>query len=167
MEGQTLCGDDMKKLSELMGLLKSLQFRLASAESCTGGLVSTYLTYVAGSSEVFLGGICSYSWDAKIKHLQVSEQLLQNGGSVQEQVAVQMAQGVRVMFAADIGLAVTGAAGPGVERTTDTVGDIWLAWDIKGCVSTKHLQISGDRHKIRAGAAIQIIAELCDLLKER
>ena len=77
---------------------------------------------------------------AKIKHLQVSKQLLQNGGSVQEKVAIQMAQGVRAMFSSDVGISVTGVAGPGVERSTDKQGDVWLAWDIRGCISTKYLQ---------------------------
>ena len=79
-----------------------------------------------------------------------------------------MAQGeLRAMFSSDVGISVTGVAGPGVEESTDKQGDVWLAWDIRGCISTKYLQITGDRQTIRSRASIQAIVELCNLLRDK
>lgn len=94
-------------------LLRSRQLTIAVAESCTGGLVGDCLTDVPGSSDYFLGGVLSYSNDAKQRLLGVSDATLAEFGAVSAECARAMAQGVRRLLQADVGVSVTGIAGPG------------------------------------------------------
>src|SRR5437016_14419813 len=103
------------------GLLQR-NLTLAVAESCTGGLIGHRLTNVPGSSSYFLGGIISYSYDAKERLLGVSHATLYDFGAVSEQTAREMAHGARRALGADIGLAVTGIAGPGEAMPARPVG---------------------------------------------
>jgi nicotinamide-nucleotide amidase len=144
--------------------LKELGLTLAAAESCTGGLVGSRLTDVAGSSEYFLGGVVAYSNDAKLKLLRVQRKTLVQHGAVSEQTALEMAAGVRRAFGADIGLAVTGIAGPGGATKDKPVGLIWLALDAKEHSQAKSLHLSGNRLENKAGAAGQILTLLEEYL---
>src|SRR5512143_3675853 len=103
-------------------LLKARRMTLAVAESCTGGLIMHRLTNVAGSSEYFPGGLVSYANEAKAKLLGVNQDDLVRFGAVSETVAQQMARGVRAVFDTQIGLAVTGIAGPGGGSPDKPVG---------------------------------------------
>ena len=94
-------------------LLLERHYTLAVAESCTGGLVGHRLTNVAGSSAYFLGGVVAYAYDAKERLLDVNHNTLYDFGAVSEQTAREMARGVRRALGADVGVAVTGIAGPG------------------------------------------------------
>lgn len=100
------------KAEETVLLLKKRGLKLATAESCTGGMVSSYITSVAGVSEVFELGITSYSCEIKNKILGVDAKTLKTFGAISESTAKQMSQNVRKMSGADIGVSVTGAAGP-------------------------------------------------------
>lgn len=100
---------------------------LAVAESCTGGLVGHRLTNVPGSSAYFLGGVLAYAYDVKEHVLGVNHTTLYTYGAVSEPVACEMARRVRQLLRADIGLAVTGIAGPGGEMPGKPVGLTWLA----------------------------------------
>ncbi len=100
---------------------------LAVAESCTGGWLSKILTDVSGISAIYKGGVCSYSNDIKIKILGVTEDTLSNFGAVSEQTARQMANGVRESFGSDIGIGITGIAGPLSDNTQKPVGLIYIA----------------------------------------
>ena len=111
-----------KKMAEL-GLT------VAVAESVTGGLIGSRLTDVAGSSLYFLGGVVAYSNDAKVKLLGVKPETLAQHGAVSERTAREMAEGVRKCFGTDIGLAVSGIAGPG-GATKDKAG----GFDVAGAV---------------------------------
>jgi PncC family amidohydrolase len=100
---------------------------LAVAESCTGGLIGHRITNVPGSSTYFLGGIVSYSYDAKERLLGVSHNTLYDFGAVSEETALEMARGARRALGADIGLSVTGIAGPGGALPGKPVGLTWIA----------------------------------------
>ena len=138
-------------------LLKKNTATLASAESCTGGLVSNLLTNVQGSSDFFLGGIVSYSNKLKKVLLNVSGKLIEKYGVVSAEVAKAMASGVRERIRADIGLAVTGIAGPaGIEDGIDQekpVGLVYVATAINGDLDCKVYRFFGSRIDIKKRAA--------------
>lgn len=108
-------------------LLREAKVTVAVAESCTGGLVGERLTSVPGSSAYFLGGVVAYSNGAKEDLLHVPEELLERFGAVSAEVAEAMARGARERFGADLGLAVTGVAGPGGGTEQKPVGRVFLA----------------------------------------
>ena len=101
------------KPEDLLSAFRQAQLTLSVAESCTGGLLAAALTEPAGASDVFLGGVISYSNDAKHTSLNVDVQTLQKHGAVSEQVADQMASGAQARFSSDVAIAITGIAGPG------------------------------------------------------
>ena len=113
-------------------LLKKKGWTLATAESCTGGLVAHMITSVAGSSEYFLGGAVSYSNDAKIKILGVKKATLAKHGAVSAQTALEMARGARRALGADCALATTGIAGPGGGSAAKPVGLVYIAAVLPG-----------------------------------
>lgn len=100
---------------------------LAVAESCTGGWLSKILTDVSGISAIYKGGICSYSNEIKMKLLGVNEETLKAYGAVSEQTAREMAEGVRNAMSTDIGIGITGIAGPNSDNTKKSVGLIYIA----------------------------------------
>jgi PncC family amidohydrolase len=107
-------------------LLRQRGWRLAVAESCTGGLVGHRLTNVAGSSTYYLGSITAYAYEAKVRLLGVKWATLESYGAVSREVVLEMALGVRRTFAADVGLSVSGIAGPGGGTPTKPVGYTWI-----------------------------------------
>ncbi|MCS7236456.1 MAG: competence/damage-inducible protein A [Armatimonadota bacterium] len=133
--GDAVYGVDNQTLDEVVGsLLRQAGLRVAVAESCTGGLVGERLTAVPGSSAYFLGGVVAYSNEAKVQLLGVPRSLLEQVGAVSAEVAEAMARGVREAFGADVGVAVTGVAGPGGGTGTKPVGRVFLALaDEQGC----------------------------------
>ncbi len=121
-------GYDADELETVIGqLLTEKKLTLATAESCTGGYVASRITSVPGSSAYFLGSIVSYSNDVKINQLGVSAETIQQGGAVSEAVITQMAEGVRTVLNADIGIATSGIAGPGGGTPDKPVGTVWIA----------------------------------------
>jgi nicotinamide-nucleotide amidase len=147
-----------EKLEDVVSrLLKKHGKTLAVAESCTGGLVSNLLTNIQGSSEFFLEGIVSYSNQAKKDLLNVSEKLIEKHGSVSAEVAKAMASGVKERAQADIGLSVTGVAGPaGIDEGIDRekpVGLVYVAMVINGDMVCKEYRFSGSRIGIKKCAA--------------
>ena len=107
--------------------LKEKNKTLALAESCTGGWVSKLITDVSGASAIYQGGVCSYSNEVKMKVLNVKKETLDSFGAVSEQVAVQMAEGVKKALNSDIGIGITGIAGPLSDNTAKPVGLIYIA----------------------------------------
>lgn len=140
--------------------LSGLSLTLSVAKSCTGGLVGSRLTDVAGSSLYFLGGIIAYSNDAKVKLLNVQRETLAEHGAVSEPTAREMAEGVRKCFGADIGLAITGIAGPGGATKDKPVGLMWLALAAKGTTQARSIRLTGDRLQNKAGSAEALLALL-------
>jgi len=108
-------------------LLKERRLKIATAESCTGGLIGHTITNVPGSSEYYEGGIISYSNEMKMRFLEVKEQTLKEHGAVSEHTAKEMAEGVRCATGADIGIATTGIAGPGGGTEEKPVGLVYIS----------------------------------------
>ncbi|MFP4321701.1 MAG: CinA family protein [Anaerolineales bacterium] len=108
--------------AQVGAILRDRQLRVATAESCTGGLIASYLTDVSGSSAYMLGGIVAYSNEAKMQFLNVQESTLVAVGAVSEQVAHEMAHGALAAFGADLALSVTGIAGPSGGTPEKPVG---------------------------------------------
>jgi PncC family amidohydrolase len=100
---------------------------LATAESCTGGLLSSMITDIAGSSDYFVGGVVSYTNEVKQQLLCVDPQVINNVGAVSQEVALAMAQGVCKLLDADVGIGITGIAGPGGETPGKPVGLVYIA----------------------------------------
>lgn len=112
---------------EAVKTLENHKKTLALAESCTGGLVSKLITDVSGASAVYEGGVCSYSNSVKMKILGVKEETLRTFGAVSENTAHEMSHGVRKALGADIGVGITGIAGPLSDGTNKPVGLIYIS----------------------------------------
>ena len=112
---------------EVGELLRKHRLTLATAESCTGGLLSHRITNVPGSSDYFIGGVVAYSNQVKKDLLGVRDETLRSAGAVSEETALQMARGVRERLKADIGIGITGIAGPGGGTPAKPVGLVYVA----------------------------------------
>ena len=131
---------------------RASDYKLAVAESCTGGMLGERLTSVPGSSDVFLGGVIAYHNDVKLAHLGVLKDDLERHGAVSEQVAIQMASGIRKKLGADVGVSVTGIAGPGGGTAEKPVGLVWIAVHCSA-PEARRFHLVGDRAEIRQRAA--------------
>lgn len=131
---------------------RELGLKLAVAESCTGGLVGERITNIPGSSDIFLGGIIAYDNAVKRDALGVSAQALERNGAVSEEVALEMAAGVKKKLKADVGISVTGIAGPGGGTPEKPVGLTWIVVDVTHA-KARRFHLIGDRAEIRQRAA--------------
>ena len=127
--------------------------RLATAESCTAGLMAKRLTDLAGASDIYVGGVVAYDNAVKEAVLQVPEELIEMHGAVSEPVANRMAEGVARILGADVGVAVTGIAGPGGGTGEKPVGTVWLAVTASGETVSELARFMGDREAVRERAA--------------
>ena len=125
--------------------------RLSVAESCSGGLLGARLTAIPGSSDVFVGGILAYDNSVKRQLLGVTDEELEEHGAVSEVVAAQMARSVRERLKTDIGIAITGVAGPGGGTAAKPVGMVWVALDGIGA-QARCLRLFGTREEVRQRA---------------
>ena len=152
--GESIYGQDDDDLAAVvLDLCRKRGLTIGVAESCTGGLLGARLTAISGSSDVVRGGVIAYHNDVKIESLGVRESTLAQHGAVSEQVAKEMATGVRGAERTDIGLAITGIAGPTGGSPEKPVGTVWLAADVQGDVRTALHRMWGDREDIRQRAA--------------
>ena len=118
---------------------------LALAESCTGGLIGHRLTNIPGSSDYFLGGIVAYAYEAKERLLAVRHQTLYEHGAVSRETAIEMARGARWALGADVGVSVTGIAGPGGGLPDKPVGLTWIAVSTRDGERAEQFLWKGDR----------------------
>lgn len=137
-------------LADLATALRARQWRLATAESCTGGMIAAACTDLAGSSDWFERGFVTYSNEAKTALLGVPAGLIAAHGAVSEEVARAMAQGALENAPVQLSVAVTGIAGPGGAVPGKPVGTVWLAWATADGVQAERLQLEGDRAAVRA-----------------
>lgn len=152
-------------LEDVVGqLLMRQALTLAVAESCTGGLVGHRLTNVPGSSAYFMGGVIAYSYDAKEHLLGVRHNTLYDYGAVSEPVVHEMARGVRRALGADIGMAVTGIAGPGGGLPGKPVGLTWIAIATHNFDQAKSYIWEGDRETNKSQSAEAVLNLLKDYL---
>ncbi len=144
--------DDADLAAVVLDLCRQQKLTVAVAESCTGGMLGERLTSIPGSSDVFLGGVIAYHNDVKKELLGVSAHDLDKHGAVSEQVALQMAAGIRDRTKADVGVAVTGIAGPGGGTPEKPVGLVWVAVHASEA-RARRFHVGGDRAEIRQRAA--------------
>lgn len=143
---------NLKLEEKVANLLKKHNHTVAVAESLTGGLISSRLTRLPGSSDFFLGGIISYHTLVKVQQVGVDPKIIAKHGVVSEETALAMAEGVRNRLKADIGLAATGAAGP-EPMPGVPVGTVWLGLSVAGDKKTKKFVFEGSREDIRQRAS--------------
>ena len=147
--GKFIYGIDTDLETSLINLLRERGCKIATAESCTGGLISKMITDVSGSSDVFDGGVVSYANEIKHKLLGVSDETLRTFGAVSEETAREMAIGVRDLMDADYGISVTGIAGPNGGTADKPVGLVYIACADKDSCVVRRLNLRGDRSHIR------------------
>jgi len=151
--GKFVYGEDDSDLCVLvLEELRARGMRIAVAESCTGGMLGMRLTAIPGSSDVVLGGVIAYDNAVKISLLGVSHARLEAQGAVSEETARAMASGVRTRLMADVGVSITGVAGPGGGTPEKPVGTFCVAVDVRGEVRSLRTAGVGDRHEIRQRA---------------
>lgn len=137
---------------------------LATAESCTGGLVAAAITDIAGSSDWFERGFVTYSNRAKIEQLGVDLAIIASHGAVSELTALAMAQGARAASGAHWTVAVTGIAGPAGGSPDKPVGTVWLAWAGPEGAEALHRRFDGDRAGVRRASVAAALQGLIDRL---
>jgi nicotinamide-nucleotide amidase len=151
--GRYLFAEDERSIAEIViGLCRAQGLTLAAAESCTGGLVAARLTSVPGGSAVFRGAVVAYANRVKETELGVSHDLLQYRGAVSAETAAAMAQGVRKRLGADVGVSVTGIAGPAGGTPEKPVGLVFLHAVGPNREEARRLELPGDREMVRGRA---------------
>jgi PncC family amidohydrolase len=147
-------------------LLRKRGLRLAVAESCTGGLIGHLITNVAGSSTYYLGSVTAYAYEAKVRLLGVSWQTLEEFGAVSEETVIEMARGVRLALAADIGVSVSGIAGPDGGTPDKPVGTVWIGLSSAIDEYAWHYLWAGDRLAVKEQSAQQALKLLVEYLEK-
>lgn len=137
---------------------------MATAESCTGGMIAAACTDLAGSSAWFERGFVIYSNEAKTELLGVPAALIAEHGAVSEPVVRAMAQGALQHSRAQVAVAVTGVAGPGGGSAGKPVGSVWFGWATPAGVVTQLCRFEGDRHQVRLASVQHALQRLADLL---
>ncbi len=159
-----LLGDIPISLPEaLIQALRQNGKTLCTAESCTGGLIASQITSVAGASDVFPGGVVSYSNTLKQRLLGVSASSLELHGAVSQEVVLEMARGALAKTGADTVLAVTGIAGPTGGTNEKPVGTVWISWGDTQQLQSMQFTLAFERHNFQMWAA----AIAMDLLRRQ
>lgn len=161
-----------RKLKKLVKTCTERGFKIATAESCTGGMISEWITSVPGSSAVIEFGVCSYSNRIKHKILGVSEETLEKYTEYSEQCAEEMARGALKVSGADFAVSTTGVAGPGGGTEKNPVGTVYICVCDKHSARTRRFEFTGEifdlsRAEIRSKASEAAIKMLLDKINER
>jgi len=163
--GRHLFAEDERPVEEIvLDACRERGLTLATAESCTGGLVAARLTSVAGSSDVFVGGVVAYSNGVKANELGVPADVLERRGAVSAEAAAAMAAGARARLGADVAVSVTGVAGPGGGTPEKPVGLVFLHAEGPGGSLARRLDLPGDRAAIRGRSTVTALHLLRVLL---
>ncbi len=147
-------------------LLRRRGLRLAVAESCTGGLIGHLITNVPGSSTYYQGSVTAYAYEAKVRLLGVSWDTLERYGAVSKETVLEMARGVRRALAADLGLSVSGIAGPGGGTAEKPVGLVWIGLSSAEVDEAWQFNWPGNRRQVKEQSALQALQLLVDYLQE-
>lgn len=159
---------DHRPLTILVGdLLRRKGLRLAVAESCTGGLIGHWLTNVPGSSTYYMGSVTAYAYEAKVRLLGVRWATLEKYGAVSKEVVIEMAAGVRHALASDLGLSVSGIAGPGGGTPEKPVGLVWVGLSAPGVEEAWSYIWRCDRLRNKELSAFQALQLLVDYLDQQ
>ena len=156
--------DEQTLESRLVNLLTRKKLTIATAESCTGGLLSSRIVDCPGASNVFMGGFITYSNAEKIKRLDVSPKTLEKHGAVSSRTAVEMARGAAHAVDTDIGIATTGIAGPSGGTPEKPVGTVFIGLYYRGQSDARRFLFKGDRKKVRLRTYKHAIKLLLDTL---
>lgn len=149
----------------LVELLIGEKMKLATAESCTGGLIAQKITSVPGASECFDCGVVTYSNEQKRNLLGVSAETLEQYGAVSEQTALEMCKGVKEVADADFGISVTGIAGPGGGTAEKPVGTVWIGICGKNIHKAEKFLFDGDRNQVRESTANTALNMVMEIIK--
>lgn len=156
-----VAGEAGRLATQLGHLMGQLKWRVATAESCTGGGLGEAITSVPGSSAWYAGGVVSYSNEAKQSLLGIEEELLEKHGAVSEAVTRSMALRVRELLDTEAGVAVSGIAGPDGGTPDKPVGTVWIAWSLQGVNTFAELcSFPGERDEVRAQTVRQALRGL-------
>ncbi len=140
--------------------------KIATAESCTGGMIAAKITSVSGASGSFDAGVVTYSNEQKHKLLGVSKKTLKKYGAVSKETALEMCRGVRKLAKADIGVSVTGIAGPTGGTAEKPVGTVWIGICSKKTCKAECFLFDGNRDEVRAQTALKALELANDIAKE-
>ena len=151
---------------ELVEILTKKQYKIPTAESCTGGLVAATIVNVSGASEVFQAGFVTYANEAKEKELGVKSETLQTYGAVSEKTAKEMAIGCAAHAKAQVGISTTGIAGPGGGTAEKPVGLVYIGCAVRSNVYVEKNVFSGDRQQVRRQAADRAIGFALECIKK-
>jgi nicotinamide-nucleotide amidase len=146
--------------------LRDRNWKLATAESCTGGLIGHRITNVAGSSEYYLGGAVAYAYEAKEQILGVRHETLLEFGAVSLETVMEMACGARNLLGAEVAISVSGIAGPGGGLPNKPVGTVWIGLCSPDGGWAKVFHFSGDREEVKAASAEEALRALFHYLVE-
>ncbi|WP_320174196.1 CinA family protein [Maridesulfovibrio sp.] len=139
---------------------------MSTAESCTGGLVAATLTDFSGSSTWFSGAVVAYSNEVKMSQLHVPEQAITDHGAVSEPVVRAMAEGVCKALNVDVGISLSGIAGPTGGTPDKPVGTVWMGWHVNGKTYAEKFLFSGDRKSVKDQSLQTVLEKLHQFLKE-
>jgi nicotinamide-nucleotide amidase len=156
-DGQGLTDNPDELAAQLGQLLLDSNWRITTAESCTGGLIAGAITQISGSSSWFEEGIVTYSNEAKQRLLGVAPSVFEIDGAVSEACVRAMASGALRASGADMAISVSGVAGPGGGSAEKPVGTVWLAWAYAGTVEAEHFEFSGGRQEVRMQAVVRAL----------
>ena len=163
-----LFSEDERTIAEIvLDLCRARGLTLATAESCTGGMVAARLTSVPGSSDVFVGGVVAYANTVKASELGVAQEVLEQHGAVSAETAAAMAHGVRARFGVDIGVAVTGVAGPNGGTEEKPVGLVFVHAVGPDAEEARRTELPGDRDMVRGRATAASLHLVRRLLESR
>ncbi len=144
--------------------LREKGLKLATAESCTGGLIASRITDIPGSSDYFLGGVVSYAYEAKVALLGVSWDTLHAYGAVSRETVLEMARGARKILDADIAVSVSGIAGPAGGLPNKPVGTTWIGLSTRDGEWARVFRFAGDRLQNKSSSADAALQMLIDYL---
>ncbi|MFA5223750.1 MAG: CinA family protein [Candidatus Omnitrophota bacterium] len=150
-----------KILIKIHNKLLSRKKTIAVAESCSGGMLSAELTKKAGASSYFLLGVVAYSNKSKQKILKIPAQLISDYGAVSRQVAISMAKNIRKISKADLGIGITGVAGPTGGSVNKPIGTVFICLDSKKRNTCRKFSFSGNREEIRKETTREALRLLC------
>ena len=156
---------DISQEIEIGRLLRQRGLKLGLAESCTGGLVGHRITDIPGSSEYFMGGVVSYSYEAKVSVLGVSWDTLNSFGAVSRETVLEMARGAIKLLDVDIAVSVSGIAGPGGGTLDKPVGTTWIGLAATDGEWAREFHFNGDREQNKASSADAALQMLLDYLQ--
>lgn len=151
----------------LGNLLRQRGLTLATAESCTGGLLADRITDVPGSSDYFRGGVVAYAYEAKVGLLQVSWDTLRTYGAVSRETVIEMARGARIALGADIAVSISGIAGPGGGLPEKPVGTTWIGLSATEGDWARKFVWQGDRRQNKIESTEAALQFLLDYLQRQ